>query len=80
MCNSEKNPCASGACFRRLVGWLEHTFAVLQKNTNFFAKVFDRLKDDVHNLVSLLHDKQHETKQTSGSSRSQVVNEVVRRA
>jgi predicted proteasome-type protease len=51
------------------VGWLEHTFAVLQKNTNFFAKVFDSWKDDVHNLVSLLHDKQHETKQTSGSPR-----------
>jgi len=48
---------------------LEHSFVALQKNTNFFAKVFDRWKDDVHNLVSLLHDKQDETKQTSGSSR-----------
>jgi hypothetical protein len=68
LCNFEKNPCASGACFRRLVGCWEHTFGCLQKNTNFFAKVFDRLKKDVHNLVSLLHDKQRETKQTSGSS------------
>jgi hypothetical protein len=34
----------------------------------------------VHNLVSLLHDKQHETKQTSGSSGSQVVKEAVRKS
>jgi hypothetical protein len=68
LCNSGKNPCASEACFGLRVGCLEHTFDALQKNTNFFAKVFDRFWIDVHNLVSLLHDKQDETKQASGSS------------
>ena len=34
----------------------------------------------MHNLVSLLHDKQRETKQTSGSSGSRIVKEAVKKS